>query len=684
MRRKPDSALVARAEDIRLSAPAIEAFAEELPREPKEIERLLDECIEGCHGRAFTVVSLAALHAGIPVEARFLIEGARLLPNPGYLARLSVHMTGDVTAALLSAVADGRLSWEKEAVAICLASERLREEGGDRYRREIVRAARMQARKPAGLAARFFILEASAILKDEELFLLAPSSERLDALAGPMTEALVELSREPVLSNLEEDEEEAEPLAPRRRAVPRVGRNDPCHCGSGKKYKRCCAEKDEQRLRDSSDVAGLTRTELRHHLEEHLTIDRIHSLKAYELARLDPALIAPELLPVLLNRLVVFAEFGAIRDLFAALGTDGLEGHWLDAIDGALAAGKKDHARALLALGTERKEEWLSFPARFLVEGIEEVRALDILEEEAKRSIDEAPVGLAIDLLRSRWPHLGIHVARGAVPLASPLDRPTVLEELGLARDRLDLSAVDPIEDFEDPWEWDDDFEDLARGTAEEREPQQPIDDRHARDLAAKEAEVARLREELSGLRKKLEADESALRKADEPKETDGRVAELKDRVAALRAELSRRHSERNQLRRQLERTTKELEALNAERSVRESPEDPEEDVAEGAEPVEMLTGFLPLRIPVFSRRFRSSLEKAPEPVRRRAVVVASRIAAGDASALRGACRLQSDRDLYRQRIGREYRLLFRLHDEELDVVELAHRRELERVLGRD
>lgn len=24
-----------------------------------------------------------------------------------------------------------------------------------------------------------------------------------------------------------------------------IGRNDPCHCGSGKKYKKCCSEKDE-------------------------------------------------------------------------------------------------------------------------------------------------------------------------------------------------------------------------------------------------------------------------------------------------------------------------------------------------------------------------------------------------------------------------------------------------------
>lgn len=30
-----------------------------------------------------------------------------------------------------------------------------------------------------------------------------------------------------------------------RRRVPRVGRNDPCPCGSGKKYKQCCGRLDE-------------------------------------------------------------------------------------------------------------------------------------------------------------------------------------------------------------------------------------------------------------------------------------------------------------------------------------------------------------------------------------------------------------------------------------------------------
>ncbi len=29
--------------------------------------------------------------------------------------------------------------------------------------------------------------------------------------------------------------------APQQRAEPKLGRNDPCKCGSGKKYKKCCA-----------------------------------------------------------------------------------------------------------------------------------------------------------------------------------------------------------------------------------------------------------------------------------------------------------------------------------------------------------------------------------------------------------------------------------------------------------
>jgi curved DNA-binding protein CbpA len=38
----------------------------------------------------------------------------------------------------------------------------------------------------------------------------------------------------------DDDEPESAPPEPVRRDQPKVGRNDPCPCGSGKKYKRCC------------------------------------------------------------------------------------------------------------------------------------------------------------------------------------------------------------------------------------------------------------------------------------------------------------------------------------------------------------------------------------------------------------------------------------------------------------
>ena len=32
---------------------------------------------------------------------------------------------------------------------------------------------------------------------------------------------------------------EPAPIQPKKRAMKKVGRNDPCPCGSGKKYKKC-------------------------------------------------------------------------------------------------------------------------------------------------------------------------------------------------------------------------------------------------------------------------------------------------------------------------------------------------------------------------------------------------------------------------------------------------------------
>lgn len=36
----------------------------------------------------------------------------------------------------------------------------------------------------------------------------------------------------------------------------KIGRNDPCHCGSGQKYKKCCLEKDQVKNRSLDDIMG--------------------------------------------------------------------------------------------------------------------------------------------------------------------------------------------------------------------------------------------------------------------------------------------------------------------------------------------------------------------------------------------------------------------------------------------
>ncbi len=35
-----------------------------------------------------------------------------------------------------------------------------------------------------------------------------------------------------------------------------LGRNDPCHCGSGKKYKQCCLDSDEAAAREARAKAA--------------------------------------------------------------------------------------------------------------------------------------------------------------------------------------------------------------------------------------------------------------------------------------------------------------------------------------------------------------------------------------------------------------------------------------------
>lgn len=682
--------LIEEADELRLDVSSLEKLKPRIPPDREAIEALLHEAIAGYRARAFTLLTLAAVDAEIPVDASILAHGARLLPHPGFMLRLGVRLSGDVAGALVAAVEDGRLSWEKEAVALYLAAWWSRERQTTTHKRAIVRRARMLTRQPTSVEVQAILVAAAAVLDDPELDVLVSRlmSARFPKEAERSAAAMIEEAHGPLIS-ASDAEDIVLTAGTRRRAVPRVGRNEPCPCGSGKKYKRCCFEKDQDRLRDSSDVVGVTQEEMRRELEDFLTLERLRELRAYEIVRLDPTRIDPGLYRPMLDRLITFGELDAVKQFFDTVGVEGLENELIDALAKAIEESKLDEARAFLEIYDPPEEPWFGFPVRFLKRNLDGGEALKILEEEARAAVDGDRFSLAVDLLESPWPSLGILVARGAAPLESPLARDAIFETLGKARDRLDLPAVDPTEHIHEFWGWEDELDEVESETPSTPSVEQR-DDSARRELEAKEAELGRLRQELSSLRSQLKSHAQEVapsrkplpartEERDEPR--DDRVLELKERVGRLKRELNQRHAERNQLKRQLEREQKRAESLEAERESSAQPATEARADDEPSAPELDPSVSLPFRFPVFTKRFRASLQHLPDSTKRRSLVLASRIAAGDQAAFRGIRRLEVDRTLWRRRVGRDYRMLFRLGDEELEVVDIVHRQGLERAL---
>ena len=136
-----------------------------------------------------------------------------------------------------------------------------------------------------------------------------------------------------------------------RRPVPKVGRNDPCPCGSGKKYKKCCAEKDAERAADPSPVPGLTRTEYLRSAGEQLTADEVDGRRPTTLAEVDPSSLGTLPLISALRRAAAFRRWDRAERAMEVLAGrsdtpdgDG-EGYRVDLISDAVNTGNEATVR---------------------------------------------------------------------------------------------------------------------------------------------------------------------------------------------------------------------------------------------------------------------------------------------------------------------------------------------------
>jgi hypothetical protein len=696
--------LIREAETVKFYRGAILGLGRRLPAADADLDHLLAELVAAHNDLAFTPIVFAALATGRRVEARHLVAGAALFPGPDTMLSAAWHCAGAVGEALVGAVKGGLMGSEREAAALTGAAAWTKSHPDFPMPAELVTRARLLAREHS---CNPLVLDTLMVLAN------LVGDEGLKSVLKGYGVAEHPLAEKPFLehllppagrSPLERVPESPPPVALSgftvHRAVERIGRNEPCPCGSGKKYKKCCFEKDRARLLDSSAVPGLTQAELRQQPELGLTRQRLEVMRSYELCKLDPVKVPPSLRLPYSERLVVF---GLLEEAVSALEKwpFELQARWIwDMLAYEVTRrGSKPLLERLLRLNPQGLESHAHsrLAAELLLAGEEGRQQLDLVEAAALRALGDekttlAMVELAYSLLDWR-PALGIIAARCAIPMAHPIEGETLLEELLKARDKLNLPPDDPMCDFIDEKLFPED-EPAEEDSAELAKAR--------RELQAKVREVRKLQKELDGLSRELDKRESRAEPAPatprrgpprppqppapaetapQPRpsglpESEGKA--LRERIESLKTLLKERHNERNLLRRELNAAQAQIESLRQTPAAPASIPNAEEAEDRLLNLVE-LEAKQPLRLPEFPRRFDDLLAGLPSPAARSCLGMTGRLAAGEASAFTGVKRLKALPDVYRQRIGEHYRLLFRLHPGRLEIVDLIHRRDLER-----
>lgn len=674
---------------------AVVAVAELLPKDDSALDALIAAAVRAKDQNGFIYMTLAAISLGRPVDGRHLADGAMMIKDEALLGIVAWHTHGAMPESLLAAMQHTILAERTEAAMLFLIAAWCREHGGRALPNGLVAHARTFSRSIRVKESSLPYLLALALLMDDaglravvlERFAktLPGKTQQLEQLSVEAGERLLIVCRTPVLNIL--------PAAPprmlaqgatMRRAVARVGRNDPCPCGSGKKHKHCCIAKTEERLHFSTDVAGKTVEELQMETEQHLTHAKLMRAPPHEGARWDPRKLKPELLKVYFEKLVAFNMLDrAVEALELVTWTKELGDPWRMLLHYTSAAQRKDLVLRLLKAPPEWDPVEGESPlvTALLLADDDPAKMMRILDERAQRvlqSEDADVLGVfAHALLMSKFRSLGIFVARSMIPVLPQAKAHRMFNLLLEARDQLNLPPDDLFGDVLDAR-----FRDVSEDEGKEADA---LREAQARlDAKAKEVEV--LKVALDRLHKEIQQHEqlpppvvSVATPAPAPLE-DPALRELRRKVEELRSTLNERHTERNELRRNLQKAHADLEVLRQKSPAAVPKAEAADDGAEDEEAL-FLPGepFIhqPVRLIEFPKRFHEGLASIPKAVARGTLTMLGRLAAGEPAAFVGVVRLKVVQGIYRQRIGSEFRLLFRLLPDRVQVVDLVPRQDL-------
>jgi hypothetical protein len=505
------------------------------------------------------------------------------------------------------------------------------------------------------------------------------------------------------------------------RAAVKPGRNDLCPCGSGRKYKRCCQDKEESSF-VASPVAGLSWDKYLAGAADSITVDTIWSLSLRDLAMLNLGQLGMAPLVVAFRRFMSWRRWDLAERALARiaehpdLDDDDADDFRAELVTDLISRGEwalaRHHLDKVVDKDTFARGDMLALAlATSSTTALQQLlhEAQDALKDSDQR--EDGDLSLAFALLDSA-PALGILVARGCLTAERQFDSEFLLEQIEKARDRLNLPPGDPA------WEtWstlaegtetdDDENEDskavsafpIRRGSrrpdataasapgggtinvaanADQSARMHVHDDVRALQAALREssARVAELEQQM----KRQEANVAAVASPAMPtsSEDTGAVRRLQAKIGELKGRIDEGNEERRDLRRKLAAASR----TRANQEERPSPTARPEADSDGGVPVEM--GVRGVLMPRFSRRAEDSLRAVPAHVAAELMRTLGCLSAGDRAAWRNVKQAKDmSFALLMARVGIHHRLLFRADDGVLEVVELVTRESLATTLKR-
>lgn len=682
--------LVKRLHATRLTRGQARLLATELPTSEQELQQVVEALVASADEAGLTALVFAMVAGGRTIEARMLHGVLPLMRGLDGVSVAALHARGEVVATIIQAVEGGLMGCEREAVLLMIAGWIcLNREPRQPLPPALIAKARLLARDigprleallPLFALAR--ITNNAALQTVLEDYIVPPPPGAIETALEFIVEKPL---KEPLASLPEQLDRVLTAEGPLRRAVAKIGRNDSCPCGSGKKYKKCCFEKDQERLQRSSDVAGVTVEELDALPEPFLTREKLEEMRGPKLAQLRIERIAPSLQPFFLDRLAVFKLHDVLLKAWETVGwRDDLRVAYENAVFNAAHDGNRDFLTRLMALrGLTPDHDALGINGRLLLAQDDPARFLELIEQTARRSLEDAQdldcVDLACGLTECKYPGLATLLARGVATTARFWEADLLLEAMHKLRDRLNLPPDEPAE-----WVLDRHYdlpEELDEQTREELAAAR-------QQMRVTDAEVGRLRTQLAEARAQLERQERLARTRSSPttaansasSEPDPR---LRSRVDELKAALKERHAERNALRRELGEALKEAAELREElaKDAAQTAARSDANTEEQQLLPEEQAAAQPVRVPSFAERFLSALDTLPQHATRAAMVSIGKLAAGEPEVFAGMRRLRISREICRVRVAADYRLLFKLLNERIEILDFINRKDFEKWL---